>query len=197
MEINAKDIMKLRQKTGLPMMECKKALEEAGGDEEGAIQILKKRGLDKAAKKSERATNAGWIEAYSHDGRIGVLVEMACETDFVVRNEEFGTLAHDIALQVAAMNPLYLSPETVPEGVKNEQRQIFAEQARTEGKPDNIIEKIVEGKLKSYFEEVCLLNQKFIKDQDKTIGDLIKEKIAKIGENIGVVRFIRYEIGEC
>ncbi|MEK9155778.1 MAG: translation elongation factor Ts [Patescibacteria group bacterium] len=195
MTISAKDVMALREKTGLSMMECKKALMEAGGDEEKGMAILKKRGLDKAAKKAERITGSGLIEAYSHDGRIGVLLEVLCETDFVARNEEFKQLAHDLALQVAAMNPLYTSPSHIPQEIVEERKREFAEEARTQGKPEAVVTKIVEGKLDRYCAEVCLLNQPFIKDQDKTAGDIVRSMIAKLGENITVSRFVRYVLG--
>ncbi len=194
--ISAKDIMSFREETGLPMMECKKALEEAGGDRAKALEILRKRGMDKAAKKADRSTNSGVVEAYSHEGRIGVLVEVLCETDFVARNEEFKQLAHDLALQVAAMSPKYVSPDSVPAEVVEEQRNRASEQARSEGKPEAVIEKIANGKLEKYYSEVCLLNQAFIKDQDKTVGELVNEKVAKIGERIQVARFVRFELGE-
>ncbi len=196
MEIKASDIAKLRQKTGLGIMECKSALIEAGGDEVKALEILKKRGATKAAKKAERSTNAGIIETYCHGGRIGVLVEVLCETDFVVRNDEFKQLAHEIALQVAAMNPEYVSPDQIPGNKREEKRKKFLDEARAEGKPEAIAEKIADGKLEKYFQEVCLVNQPFIKDQNMTVGELINEKIAKIGEKITVSRFARFELGE-
>ncbi|OQA04631.1 MAG: Elongation factor Ts [bacterium ADurb.Bin400] len=152
--------------------------------------------MDKAAKKADRSTNSGVVEAYSHEGRIGVLVEVLCETDFVARNEEFKQLAHDLALQVAAMSPKYVSPDSVPAEVVEEQRNRASEQARSEGKPEAVIEKIANGKLEKYYSEVCLLNQAFIKDQDKTVGELVNEKVAKIGERIQVARFVRFELGE-
>lgn len=196
MAISAKDIMALREKTGLPMMECKKALEEANGDEAAAIKILEKKGAAKAEKRSDRETKVGLVEAYSHDGRIGVLVQMGAESDFVTRNEEFKSLAHDIALQVAAMNPLYVSSDAVPAEEKEAKMKEYKESALAEGKPENIADKIAEGRLNSYFKEVSLLDQPFVKDQDKTINDLVNDKIAKIGEKITVIRFVRYAVGE-
>jgi elongation factor Ts len=196
-QITAKEIAELRAKTGMGMMECKRALEEAGGDETKALEVLRKKGADKAAKKSaERETKVGLIEAYSHDGRIGVLVEVLAETDFVIRNEEFKNLAHDLALQIAAMAPKYVGPDAIPDEVKNEEKGVYLEQVKAEGKPENIVEKIVEGKMQKFYSEVCLLNQPFIKDQDLTVADVINEKIAKIGEKITVSRFTRIELGE-
>jgi elongation factor Ts len=193
--ITAKEIADLRNKTGLPMMEVKSALVEAGGDEEKAIDILRKRGLGKAAKKAERETKSGLIECYSHDGKIGVLVEVLTETDFVARNEEFKTFVHDVALHVAAMNPKYVSSDMIPEAEANHERELLVEQVKGEGKPEEIAKKIVEGKMQKYFSDVCLLDQLFIKDQDKTIGTLRNELISKIGENIVISRFVRYELG--
>lgn len=194
-KISAKDIAELRAETGLPMMECKKALVEAGGDKENAIKLLQKRGLDRAASKAGRETKSGLIEAYSHESRIGVLVEVLCETDFVARNEEFKKLAHDIALQIAAMNPVYVDPESIPAEVLESKKSDLAAEVKAEGKPAQLVDQIVEGKLARYYSEVCLLNQPFIKDQDKIVGNMINEMIAKIGEKIRVSRFIRYELG--
>lgn len=196
MDITAKQIAELRAKTGLPMMECKKALVEANGDEGAAIEIMKKKGLAKAAAKSERATKAGLIESYVHNGgRMGVLVEVLSETDFVAKNEEFKSFVHEVALHIAAMNPKYVSKNEVPEEELESEKNILIEQVKAEGKPAEIAEKIVEGKLNKYFSEICLLEQPFIKDQDMTVGDLLSQKIAKIGENIIISRFARFEIG--
>jgi elongation factor Ts len=193
--ITAKEISELRAKTGLPMMEVKSALIEADGDGNKAIEILQKRGLGKAAKKAERETKSGLIECYSHDGKIGVLVEVLAETDFVARNEEFKTFVHDIALHVAAMNPKYVSSDMIPEAEVNHEKEILIEQVKTEGKPEEIAKKIVEGRIQKYFSEICLLDQPFIKDQDKTIRTLLNDLISKIGENIVISRFVRYELG--
>lgn len=193
--ITAKEIAALRNKTGLPMMEVKIALVEAGGDENIAIDILRKKGLSKAAKKAERVTKSGLIECYSHDGKIGVIVEVLSETDFVARNEEFKSFVHDVALHVAAMNPKYLSSEMIPEDEASKEKELLIEQVKAEGKPEEIAKKIVEGKMQKYFAEVCLLNQPFIKDQDKTIGTMLNDLISKIGENIVISRFVRYELG--
>ena len=195
MAIKASDIASLRNKTGLPMMECKAALEEANGDEDKACEILRKKGFAKAAKKAERETKSGLIETYVHDGKIGVLLEVLTETDFVAKNEEFKQFAHDVALHIAAMNPKYVSKDNVPEEDVLREKAILIEQVKAEGKPENIAEKIVEGKLNKYFEEICLLSQPFIKDQDKTIGTLLTDLIAKIGENIQISRFARFELG--
>lgn len=195
--ISAKEIAELRAKTGIGMMDCKKALEEANGDQEKAIEILKKKGFAKAAKRAERETKNGLIDSYIHaDGKIGVLVELLAETDFVARNDEFKGLAHDIALHIAATNPLYLSKEDVPAEVLDKEKEELMDQAKTEGKPDNIAQKIVEGRLEKYFSEVCLLEQPFVKDQDMTITELINQKVAKIGEKIVLSRFCRFQIGE-
>jgi len=197
MTITAKQIAELRAKTGLPMMECKKALVEANGDEKTAIEILKKKGLSKAAAKSERATKAGLIESYIHNGgRMGVLVEVLSETDFVAKNEEFKSFVHDVALHIAAMNPKYISKNEIPKEELESEKNILIEQVKAEGKPAEIAEKIVEGKLNKYFSEICLLEQSFVKDQDMTVGDLLGQKIAKIGENIIISRFVRFEIND-
>lgn len=196
MTITAKEIAALRAKTGLPMMECKKALVEADGDETKAIEILKKKGLAKAEKKSDRVTKEGLIESYIHgDGKIGVLIEVLSETDFVAKNEEFKQFVHDIALHVAAMDPKYITSEEVPAEEVAKQKEIFRAQVLAEGKPEKIVDKIVEGKMAKYFEEICLLNQPFIKNQDISIEELRKEMIAKIGENLVISRMARFELG--
>lgn len=193
-QINASEVMKLRQKTGLPMMECKAALTEADGDEERAIEILRRRGLSRVEERAERRASAGIIESYSHNGRIGVLVELLAETDFVAGSEEFKSLAHNIALQIAAMNPLFLSKESLPPEILKREQKVFAEQAKAENKPEVVAEKIIAGKLEKFYAEVCLLNQPFIKDQNITVADLITAAAAKIGEKIVLSRFIRYEL---
>lgn len=178
-------------------MDCKKALVEANGDMEKAIVILREKGLAKAAKKQSRSATEGIIESYIHgNGRIGVLVEVNCETDFVARNEEFKILAKDIAMQVAASNPKYLSREDVPDEVIEKEREILRAQALNEGKPEKIVDKIVDGRIEKFFEENCLLEQAFIRDPDKKVSQYIMEKIAVIGENITVSRFVRFERGE-
>ncbi|MCL6548464.1 MAG: translation elongation factor Ts [Alicyclobacillus sp.] len=197
MEISSQLVKQLREKTGAGIMDCKRALAEAQGDLERATEILREKGLASAAKKAGRVAAEGVVEAYIHGGgRIGVLVEVNCETDFVAKNEEFRTFVRDVAMQIAASNPQYVRREEVPEDVLNKEREILRAQTLNEGKPAHIVDKIVEGRLEKYFQEVCLLEQPFVKDPDKTVGDLVKEKIAHIGENISVRRFVRYVVGE-
>lgn len=197
MEIKASEIAALRAKTGLPMMECKKALVEAGGDEKAAIEILRKKGSAKAESKADRATCSGVVDSYIHLGsRIGVLVEVLAETDFVAKNEEFKAFVHDVALHIAAADPKYVKSEDVPTEILAEEKKVFLEQAKAEGKPENIAEKIVAGKMEKFYSEICLLNQPFVKDPDTTIGELLTSKIQKIGENIVISRFSRFEIGQ-
>lgn len=193
----AQDVVTLRTKTGAGMLDCKKALAACDGDMEKAIDFLREKGIASAQKKQGRIAAEGVVESYIHmGGKIGVLVELNCETDFVARGEEFHNLAHDIALQIAAQKPLYVSREEVPEEVLEKEKAILAEQARNEGKPEKIIEKMVEGRIIKYYEDFCLLDQKFVKDPEKTIGQLVIEATAKIGEKITVRRFTRYEMGE-
>jgi elongation factor Ts len=188
-------IKKLRFKTSAGMMECKEALKESGGDIEKAVEILRKKGIAKAAKKASRIAGQGLVESYIHAGnRIGVLIEVNCETDFVARNHEFKKVVKELAMQVAAANPLYVSREDVTEDAIKKEKEIFRSQIT--GKPDNVADKIVDGKIEKYFSEVCLLEQPFIKDPNVKIKDLITQLIAKIGENIVIKRFIRYEVGE-
>jgi len=195
--ISPEQVKELRAKTGAGVMDCKKALIEADGDMEKAIIILREKGLAKAATKQSRSANEGIIESYIHgNGRIGVLVEVNCETDFVARNEKFKSLAKDLAMQVAAANPKYLSREDVPAEVIEKEREILRAQALNEGKPEKIVDKIVDGRMEKFFEENCLLEQPFIKDPDKKVSEIIMEKIAVIGENITVSRFVRFERGE-
>jgi len=195
--ISAEMVKELREKTGAGMMDCKKALEDANGDMEKAIELLRERGLAKAAKKASRVAAEGIVESYIHgNGRIGVLVEINCETDFVARNEEFRQFAKDIAMQIAAANPKYVSREEVPQDVIEKEKAILRQQALNEGKPENVVDRIVEGRLEKFFEEVCLLEQPWIKNPDMKIKDLLAEKIAKIGENIVIRRFARFERGE-
>jgi elongation factor Ts len=197
MAVDAKLVKTLREMTGAGMLECKSALEEAKGDLELAVEILRKKGVAKAAKKAGRETKEGLIHAYIHaGGRIGVLLEINCETDFVARNELFKELANEIALQIAAMKPQYVKREDIPREVVEKEGEIAREAALAEGKPAHIAEKIAEGKLEKFYKEVCLYEQPYIKDDKKTVEELIKEYIAKIGENIQVRRFCRYELGE-
>ncbi|WAM32359.1 translation elongation factor Ts [Caldicellulosiruptor naganoensis] len=195
--ISAEMVKELREKTGAGMMDCKKALEDANGDMEKAIELLRERGLAKAAKKASRVAAEGIVESYIHgNGRIGVLVEINCETDFVARNEEFRQFAKDIAMQIAAANPKYVSREEIPQDVIEKEKAILRQQALNEGKPEHVVDRIVEGRLEKFFEEVCLLEQPWIKNPDMKIKDLLAEKIAKIGENIVIRRFARFERGE-
>jgi len=197
MEITAQAVKELREKTGLGMMDCKQALVESGGDIEKAIEYLRKKGLKVAGKRSGRETRQGLVESYIHmGGKIGVMLELNCETDFVARTAEFKELARNIAMQVAAADPKWLVPADVPADVIEKERSIYAEQIRAEGKPDNVIPKIVDGKLLRFYETVCLLEQGYVRDQDKKVQDVINEAIAKTGENIKVGRFVRFVLGE-
>ncbi|SIS90191.1 translation elongation factor Ts [Alicyclobacillus vulcanalis] len=196
-EITAAMVKELRERTGAGMMDCKKALTEANGDMEQAIVILREKGLAQAAKKAGRIAAEGLVEAYIHGGgRIGVLVEVNCETDFVAKNEEFRTFVKDIAMHIAASNPQYVRREEVPQDVIEREREILRAQTLNEGKPENVVDKIVEGRLEKFFKENCLLEQPFVKDPDKTVDTLVKEKIATIGENISIRRFARFVVGE-
>lgn len=188
-------VVKLRQMTGAGIVDCKNALEATGGDLEKAAEELRKKGIAKAAKREGRETREGIVAIYSHaNKRMGAMVELFSETDFVSRNSDFQALANDLAMHVAAMNPLYLSPESVPEEVLAKEREIYIAEFAGSSKPQAVVDKIVEGKLQKYFEDTCLLNQKFLKDEDVTIGELVKQKIGVIGENIKVGRFVRFEI---
>ncbi len=197
MGISAQEVKDLREKTGVGMMECKKALQEAGGDIEAAIKLLRERGMAQATKRAGRATREGMIHAYIHPGsRIGVLVEVNCETDFVARTDEFKELAKDVAMQVAASSPLCIRREEVDEAVIEAEREIYRSQALQSGKPEKVIDRIVDGKLNDFFSKVCLLEQTFIKDQKMTVSDLLQEKMAQTGENITIGRFTLYRLGE-
>ncbi len=196
MAVTVEQIKRLREATGAGILDCRKALEEAGGDFDKAVEILRKKGAAKAAKKAGREAKEGIIDVYSHGGgRIGVMVELNCETDFVARTEEFRHLAHEIALQIAAMAPRYVSEEDIPEAVLEKEREIARERARAQGKPEHVLDRIVEGMLGKFLDEVVLLRQPYIRDDSKTIRDLITEAIAKMGENIVVRRFVRWEVG--
>lgn len=195
--ISAEMVKELRALTGVGMMDCKKALIEAGGDKEKAKELLREKGLSMAAKRAGRIAAQGIVDSYIHlGGKVGVLVEVNCETDFVARNEDFRAFVRDICLQVAATNPAYLKREEVPAEVIEKEKEILTKQALAEGKPEKIVEKIVTGRLKKFYTENCLLEQEFIKDQDKTINNLLTELIGKIGENIVIRRFVRFEMGE-
>jgi len=197
MKITADMVRDLRERTGAGMLDCKKALEESGGDAEKAIEILRKRGLAAAAKKAGRVAAEGAVGSYIHaGGKIGVLVEVNCETDFVARTDEFQELVRDVAMHIAAAEPRFVSREEVTDEVLATERRIYREQALEQGKPEAVVDRIVDGKVGKFYAEAVLLEQPFIKDPDKTIGDLLAEKIAKIGENIRVRRFSRYRLGE-
>ena len=197
MKIDAKLVMELRQKTGAGMMDCKKALLESNGSLENAIDHLRKTGITKAEKKGARQTKEGLIYSYIHAGsRLGVLLEINCETDFVGKTDGFSELAHNIAMQIAATNPLALNVESLDESIVSREKSIFKEQAESQGKPENIIEKMIEGRMQKFFQESCLLEQTYIKDPDKKVKDLVTESIATLGENISINRFIRFSIGE-
>ena len=197
MAISASLVKELREKTGAGMLVCKKALEEAGGDIGKASEILREKGLAAAAKKAGRIATEGLVESYIHaGGRIGVLVEVNCETDFVAKTDQFREFVKDIAMQIAAANPQYLRREDVPAEALEKEKEILRAQALNEGKPEKVIDKIVEGRISKFYEENCLMEQAFIKDPDKTITQLVNEKIATIGENISIRRFARFELGE-
>ncbi len=196
MAITAAMVKELREKSGAGMMDCKKALTETNGDMDKAVDFLREKGLASVAKKSSRIASEGIVESYVHGGRIGVLVEVNSETDFVAKNEEFQNFVKDIAMQIAAVAPKYVSREEVPAEEVEHEKNVLTEQARGENKPEHIIEKMVEGRLEKFYEEICLLDQDFIKDSDKKIRDILNDLIAKIGENIKIRRFVRYEVGE-
>ena len=196
MEISAKMVKDLREKTGLGMMDCKKALVESQGDLDKAVEYLRKKGALKAATREGRATSEGRIGSYIHmNGKIGVLVELNCESDFVAKTDQFGELVKDLCMHVAASSPQWISPDEVPEDVVAKEKEIYMSQAKQAGKPDKMLEKIADGKLKKFYSEVCLLEQSFVKDTDKSVAELIKEKIAQLGENITIGRFCRFQLG--
>lgn len=196
MAINMSDVSKLREMTGAGMMDCKKALEEANGDSDKAIEVLRKKGAATSAKRAERDAKEGIIVSYIHNGRIGAMIELNCETDFVALNEGFKQLANDIAMHVAAAAPEYVSPEDVPVSVIEKEREIEKAQLEEAKKPAEVIEKILVGKIDKYYSRVCLMKQPFVKNPDITIEDLINEKTAAIGEKLVVRRFVRYELGK-
>ena len=196
MSVSAKDVKALRDRTGAGMLDCKKALEETSGDIEAAIDLLRSRGAAKAAKRAARSANQGTVGHYlHHGGRIGVLLELNCETDFVANTAEFRDLARDLAMHVAAAGPLAVKAEDIPADVVERERQVYLEQVREEGKPEQMQDKIVEGKLRKYFEEVTLLSQKFVKNPEQTVEQLITDLSAKTGEKVEVARFARFEVG--
>ena len=196
-EISPKLVMELRQRTGVGMMECKKALAESNGNLDLAIENLRKRGAAKAASKADRAASEGLVEAYIHPGgRVGVLVEVNCETDFVARTDDFKGLVKGIAMHIAAMGPVAVRREELPADLVASERAIFLEQVRAEGKPEAIVEKIVDGKLNKWFSEVALLDQPYVKDDKTTVGGLVQEAIARMGENIQIRRFSKFRLGQ-
>ncbi len=194
--ISAELVRDLREKTGAGMMECKKALEASGGNLDGAVDILRQKGMATARKKAERAASQGLVASYIHMDRIGVMIEINCETDFVARTEDFRALAKDIAMQIAAAGPAYIDRQDIPGDVIGHEKEIYRSQVH--GKPEHVVEKIIEGKLEKFYEENCLLDQIFVKDPEgkKKVKDVITEKVAKVGENILVRRFTRYQLGE-
>ena len=195
--IDANTVKQLRDKTGAGMMDCKNALKESNGDLDGAVDYLRKSGAAKAEKKGSRATKEGLVYSYIHaGGRLGVMIEVNCETDFVAKTDGFVELCHNLAMQIAATNPISLDKDSVPADVINKEKEIFTEQAKSSGKPDNIIEKMVEGRLSKFFQENCLMEQAYIKDSDKKVSDLMTETIATLGENITISKFTRFAVGE-
>jgi len=196
-EISAAMVKQLREKTGAGMMDCKKALSECDGDMDNAVDFLRKKGLATAQKRAGRAMTEGTIQSYIHmGGKLGVLVEVNCETDFVARNEDFTAFTKNIAMHIAASNPLGIQAEDVSEDIIEKEKEIYRAQALEMGKPEKVVEKIVEGKIDKFFKDNCLLNQAYVRDPDMTISDLLNDLIAKIGENITIKRFVRYQIGE-
>jgi elongation factor Ts len=195
--VTTEQVKELRELSGAGMMDCKRALEEANGDLQKAMEVLRKKGAATAAKRAGKEANQGVVEAYIHaGGRIGAMVELNCETDFVAKTPDFKALAHDIAMQIAAMSPRYISREQVEQPVVDKELEIYKTQAKNEGKPVQVAEKIAQGRLEKFYEEVCLLEQSFIKDSGKTIKDLLDEATAKVGERISIRRFMRYHLGE-
>ena len=197
MNITASQVKELRNKTGAGMMDCKNALVHSDGEINKAIDYLRKTGVSKAEKKGSRDTKEGLVYSYIHaGGKLGVIIELNCETDFVASNIDFKNLAHDLSMHIAATNPISINKDTIDQSIIDREKEIYTEQAKSEGKPDKIIEKMVNGRLLKFFQETCLLEQTFIKDQEKRVSDLITESISKLGENITIRRFIRYAIGE-
>lgn len=195
--VSAADVKKLRDMTGAGMMECKKALNETNGDFDKAIDYLRTKGMQKVDKKAGRSTEQGLIQSYIHPGsRLGVLVEINCETDFVARTTDFQNFAKDIAMQIAAARPIAVSREQVDARIVEHELEIYRAQAREQGKPEQVIERMITGKLEKFYQDTCLLEQAFVKDSDRTIGDYLKETISKLGENMVIKRFVRFELGE-
>lgn len=197
MAISASDVKDLRERTGCGMMDCKKALVECEGDMEKAVDLLREKGLAKAAKKADRAAKEGRVFSYIHTtGKIGVLLELDCETDFVAKTDEFQLLGHEISMHIAAAAPLYVSPDDVPEEELEREKEVYRQQALQDGKPENMLDKIAEGRVRKFYETICLLEQPWVKDGDKKIGDMLMDAVAKLGENMVIRRFARFTIGE-
>jgi len=197
MAVSTEDIKQLREQTGAGVLDCRKALEQSGGDMEQAINFLKEKGLAAAAKRADREARNGMLELYSHGGgRVGVMVEVNCETDFVARTDGFQTFAHEVALQIAAGSPLWVTDDDVPQDVIAREREMARKFAESEGKPENVLDRIVDGRLQKFLDEVVLLRQNYIRDEEKTVEELLKETIASTGENIIIRRFERWEVGE-
>lgn len=196
MNVSIEDIKRLKSLSGVGLTDAKKALEDADGDFDKALEAMRKKGLTKAEKRGEREARAGVVGTYNHDNRIGVLVEVNCETDFVARTEGFAELVKDVSMHIAAAAPLYVSADDIPAADRDAKKAEFVEKAKSEGKPENMLENIVEGMLKKYFAELCLLDQPFVKNPDQTVGDLVKEANARLGENVVVRRFSRLALGE-
>ncbi len=197
MKITSQMVKELREKTNAGMMDCKKALGETDGDMEKAVDLLRQKGLAVAAKRADRATSEGVVECYIHaGGKLGVMVEIGCETDFVAKTDDFKAFARDIAMHVAAVNPVAVSRDEIPSDLVEREKAIYVKQAQESGKPENIIEKIVSGKIEKYISEICLLDQKFVKNPDLSVQDLLNELVAKMGENISIKRFARFQVGE-
>jgi elongation factor Ts len=196
MKLNIEDIKRLKNLTGVGLTDAKKALTETDGDFDKALEAMRKKGMTKAEKRGEREARNGIVTSYVHDNRIGVIVEVNCETDFVARNEKFTDMVKDVAMHIAASSPQYLSEETIPEEAKEAKKAEFSEKAKAEGKPDNMLDNIVNGMLKKYFAELCLLSQPFIKNPDQSVGEFVKQANAQLGENIVVRKFSRIQLGE-
>ena len=196
MKITSQMVKELREKTNAGMMDCKKALTETGGEMDKAVDLLRQKGLAVAAKRADRVTSEGVVECYIHaGGKLGVMVEVGCETDFVAKTDDFKAFARDIAMHVAAVSPVAVSRDQVPADLVDREKAIYVKQAQESGKPDNIVEKIVTGKLEKFVSEICLLEQKFVKNPDLTVQDLLNELVAKMGENISIKRFARFQVG--
>lgn len=196
MEISANAVKELREKTGAGIMDCKKALAQTSGDIAKAVDFLKEKGLAAAAKKATRVASEGLVTSYVHGGKVGVLLEVNCETDFVAKTEDFANLVKDIAMHIAAMSPQFVNRNEVSADIIEKEKEIFVKQAKESGKPDHVIQKMVEGKIDKFLKDICLLDQPFVKNPDITIGKLVIDAIAKLGENVSVRRFVRFKVGE-